>query len=163
MGITPLANRPNTPSSSTSSTLRHPKGRLPTAKTEDLSAQVARLSLEVAELKAVRKFADEKIRALTIFGAHQDDVVNVMYHKFSKFRVSTDTDREQIEQEVNAVLEKSDKTVETLAGQFPSLEDVVSRHDGGDGLSISPALAEWIEHSDHIQKKTEEDLLSRKE
>lgn len=50
------------------------------------------MSLKVAELKAIRKFADKKIRVLTVFGAYQDDVVNVMYYKFFRFRISTDID-----------------------------------------------------------------------
>lgn len=59
----------------------------------------------------------------------------------------------------NAVLERPDKAVETLAAQFPSLEDVVSRHDSAEELSTSPALAEWVERADHIQKKTEGVIL----
>ena len=46
-----------------------------------------------------------------------------------------------------------------LTKEFPSLEDLVSQHDSSEELSISPALGEWVDQSDNIQKKNEEDLL----
>ena len=51
---------------------RFPKHRIPMAPKEGLSDQVARLTRDNAELRA---FADEKITALTIFGAHQDNAL----------------------------------------------------------------------------------------
>lgn len=81
----------------------------------------------------------------------------------TKYISRQDDSREQLEQEVNAALDKSDKAVETLAKQFPSPEDIVSQHDNAEEPSISPALGEWIDQSDHIQKKSEEDLLALRE
>lgn len=50
------------------------------------------MTLENTELKAVRTFAGKKIRALTVFGAHQNDVMNVLYYKFSRLRTISDDD-----------------------------------------------------------------------
>lgn len=58
--------------------------------------------------------------ALTVFGAHQDDVVNILYDKFVTFReIKDDSSRELLEQEVNAVLERSDKAVEATDQRIP--------------------------------------------
>ena len=112
------------------------------------------MKLEIARLQTTLRHADNKGRSLTVSAAHQDDALNVVAKKFKNYMETTDrTLREQIEVEVNGVLEESDKAVEKLATQFPSLEDLVSAHDSQEFLSISASLAEWIDQNDHIQEE----------
>lgn len=67
--------------------------------------------------------------------------------------------RENLKQEINAVLTKSDDTVISLRNSFPSLEKLVSHHDDANNFSTTAALGEWVEKTDHIQKDEEESLL----
>ena len=145
-----------------SASRRFRKAQLPIAPrpSQGLSSQIAGLSKENADLRALRDFADEKVKALTIFGAHQDDALYLLSHKLADLRLTHEDDREQIEEEVNAILRKADDAVDTLRSQFPSLEEVVSRHDDIKNYSTSAPLREWLKQNDHIQKEHEEHLRS---
>ena len=105
-------------------------------------------------MRALRDFADDKIKAPAIFGAQQDDALYLP--------LINEDDREQIEKEVNAILRKADDAVDTLRLQFPSLEELVSRHDDVKNFSTSVPLREWLEQADHIQKEHEEPFFTAK-
>ena len=99
------------------------------------------------------KHADAKVRCLAIFAAHQDGALSVISSKFRDYTTADHARRDRLENEVDAVLEETDKAVETLAREFPSLEDLVSAHDSQEFLSTSAALAEWVDRDDHIQEE----------
>ena len=56
-----------------------------------------------------------------------------------------------LEEEVNSILIRSDKAVEELAKDFPSLESLVSEHNPGNDLT--PAMIQWLNQDDHIQEE----------
>ena len=119
---------------------RFPKHRIPLAPKEGLSDQVARLAREIAEQRA---FADEKVRALTVFGAHQDNALWLLPHKFEALKLEHHEEvREQLERDINAILEESDNAVITLRERFPSLEARLAQHDDTDNFSTTAALRE---------------------
>lgn len=110
------------------------------ASKEGLSDQVTRLTREIAELRA---FADKKVRALTIFGAHQDDALWLLSHKFEALKLEHHEEvREQLERDINAILEESNNAVVTLRERFPSLEALLAQHDDTANFSTTAALRE---------------------
>lgn len=139
-----------------------PKAQIPLApETEQLHLQdqIARLTEELAELRAIKEFADGKIKALTILAAHQGNGLWILSQKLRAMKMAEDEDcREQIEKEVNAILTKSDDAVVKLRGDFPSLEVLVSQSEDTGDYASTAALGEWIEQRDHIQKSEEESL-----
>ena len=129
-------------------------------ETQGLSQQVAQLSKENSTLRATLDFADDKVKALTIFGARQDDALYILSHKFKDLLVAHKDDLEEIEGQIGAILAKADDAVDDLSRPFPSLEELVSRHDDLNDLSTSAPLREWVEQADHIEKDHEESLRS---
>ena len=117
------------------------------------------LTKEVIELRALRVFADKKIRALTVFASHQDEAVHLLAGKFQSYHQGR-TDMDTLARGVNDIVEKATQAVNTLSAEFPSLEEFVSQHDDPSDLSTSARLAEWI---DHIQKTHEENLRRNNE
>ena len=117
---------------------------VPTSQHQALSDQIAILAKENADLRALQVFADQKIKALTIFGAHQDEAIWLLMRKFKNFQMAGagESDREVLEQDINSIASKADDAVTSLRRQFPSLEELVSRHDDEFSFSISPALGD---------------------
>ena len=80
------ASKTNTQAPLTEARPKHSKARipqtLPKLGQESLTEQVSRLTKEKTELQAVRDFVDRKIKALTIFGAHQDNAIFLLAEKF---------------------------------------------------------------------------------
>ena len=83
------------------------------------------LTKEVTELRALRVFADKKIRALTVFASHQDEAVHLLAGKFQSYHQGQ-TDMDTLAMGVNDILEKATQAVNTLSAEFPSLEEFVS-------------------------------------
>lgn len=95
------------PASSHTSGPKFPKTRIPIApKTpKNLGGELAELKLEASNLRATRDFADRKVRALTMFGSHQDNAIAVLGAKFFKLKVAPDIPtRERVEKEINDIM-----------------------------------------------------------
>lgn len=107
---------------------------------------IARLAKEVSELRVTKDFADEKIKALTIFAAHQDNALWIISWKLQALKTAQDaTTWEQLEQEVNFILIRSDNAVIALQESFPTLENLVSEHEDKHDYGTSAAFGEWID------------------
>ena len=127
---------------------KYPKRRLikQTAIANPLEKRVEDLTKEVAELRALRAFADSKIRALMIFGAHQDDAINLLTNTVSslrtKLRDGADIDLDGFATDVNNIVDQATRAVTDLAADFPTTEALVSKHEDENEFSTSPELAE---------------------
>ena len=86
-------------------TVRFPKGR---QLTSDPESEIARLRATNARLQAVYDFANEKVKALTSFGAHQDNALWLLALKIDPTAVPHS----------NNIIAKSDKAVLELRRQF---------------------------------------------
>ena len=142
---------------------KHPKRRMITQQaTDPIEKRVETLTKENLELKNLRNFADAKIRALVVFGAHQDDAINLLANQFSelqtKLQARTGIDLDQVAADVNHIVDRAMHAVTELASEYPTTEDLVSVHENQEDFSTSAALAEWLSGLDHIQMADEERL-----
>ena len=122
-------------------TVMFPKGR-PSTTVSGHEEEISCLRQSNARLLDLNKFADEKIKALTMFGAHQDNMLWLLALKL-----------DQSDPLMN-IISKSDQAVVALRKQFPTLEKLVTEH-GGESLQPGPALKEWLKQDDHIEMEKE--------
>lgn len=144
---------PPGPSSSSHRKPRFPKALLSGVQSKQPD-QLAGFKQQIAQLEILQSFADDKIKALTVFAAHQDEAIALLAKRFQGL-YSGLADLKTLARDVNHIVDKSEVAVATLAGEFPSLEELVSRHDSDAGFSVCTPLKEWMEQPDHIQRDLE--------
>ena len=127
---------------------KYPKRRLieQTATANPLEKRVEKLTKEVAELRALRAFADSKIRALVIFGAHQDDAINLLINIVSslqiKLRDGAEINLDGFTTDINYIIDQATRAVIDLTADFPITEALVFKHKDENEFSTSPELTE---------------------
>ena len=95
--------------------------------TNPLEEQIETFTKEVTELRTLRAFADNKIRALIILATYHDNVIDLLANRFRSFQTNK-IDLNALTKDVNYVIEKSTETVADLSKDYPSLEELVTRH-----------------------------------
>ena len=75
-----------------------------------LEKRIEVLIEEITELRTLRAFADNKIRALTVFAIHHDNVIDLLANRFRSFQTNQ-IDLNALTKDVNYVIEKSTETV----------------------------------------------------
>ena len=84
------------------------------------SVDLVELVAENTRLKSELSFADDKVKALTIFAARHDNALWLLANTLSNETLTNNYDR---------ITTAIDNTVDTSRSTFPSLEDLITKHE----------------------------------
>ena len=104
----------------------------------------AQLLAENTGLKTRLKFADAKVRALTVLASKNDHALWLLGEKFGS-----------VMEDCAPITSGIDQAVENLRDEFPSLEALITEHKDRGGLRQTMNMANWILQDDHIQMELE--------
>ena len=125
---------------------------------DSLSEENSRLRDENARPRKILDYADGKFKAVVMFGADQDSVVNFLSQNFKLWKVEKGhVGRTQIENDINEVRSKIIRhgSCDT-SQQVPGVGAIGLRTQ--DGLKMTEFLRQWLDQDDHLQFP--DDILS---